>query len=74
MNNLHDIRTGLAEVFSGLREGTIDRRIATEMINAAGKMINSAKIELEYQVLRQKHPSVAPISFIEPPKPKKEKE
>jgi hypothetical protein len=48
MKSIHELRVELASVFTGLKEGTIEPKAAIEMNNAAGKIINSAKVELDY--------------------------
>ena len=58
MKNADQLRTNLAEVFQQLRAGTIKPSEAAELANLAGKMINSAKIQVEYYVLRKEAPTI----------------
>ena len=58
MKNADQLRTNLAEVFQQLRAGTIKPSEAAELANPAGKMINSAKIQVEYYVLRKEAPTI----------------
>jgi hypothetical protein len=58
MNNITELREELANVFTGLRDGTLDPKQAIEMNNAAGKMINTVKVQLEYAALRNETPSI----------------
>ncbi|TDI82530.1 MAG: hypothetical protein E2O80_01980 [Betaproteobacteria bacterium] len=51
MNSITALRVELADIFSGLKAKTIDNKDAQAMINAAGKMINCVKLQLEYQQL-----------------------
>ena len=53
INNVDDLRTSLSEVFDALRDGDIAHKEAKEMANLAGKMINSAKVQLDYHGLRK---------------------
>ena len=53
INNVDDLRTSLSEVFDALRDGDIAHKEAKEMANLAGKMINSAKVQLDYHSLRK---------------------
>jgi hypothetical protein len=62
MNNVDELRGQLAEVFAQLRAGTIKPVEAAELANLAGKMIGSAKVQIEYYVLRKEAPI---IGFLE---------
>ena len=53
INNVDDLRTSLSEVFDALRDGDIAHKEAKEISNLAGKMINSAKVQLDYHSLRK---------------------
>ena len=59
MNNAHNLRTELADVFAKLRAGEIKPNEAAELANLAGKMINSAKVQVEYYALRKESPKIA---------------
>lgn len=48
MNNVEKLREELIKLFNDLREGKVSPKVATEMNNAAGKVINSAKLEMSY--------------------------
>lgn len=58
MKNIQELRNQLTEVFTALREQTIDVKVAAEMNNTAGKIINSLKVELEYAELRKEAPQI----------------
>lgn len=58
MKNITELRTELGAVFDELRAGTVDVNAAKEMNNAAGKMINSVKVQLDYAALRGDKPSI----------------
>lgn len=62
MNNVDELRGQLADVFAKLRAGVIKPSEAAELANLAGKMIASAKVQVEYYALRKEAPS---ISFLE---------
>lgn len=62
MNNVNELRVELSAVFSDLRNGKIKYTSASELANIAGKMINSAKVELEYYVVRKEIPNIAFLS------------
>lgn len=49
-------------VFNDLRSGAIKQKEAAEMVNAIGKMIGLAKIQLEYANLRQEKPNIPFLS------------
>jgi len=58
MKNVVELRDKLSEVFEGLTNGTVDNKTAAELANVAGKMINSAKAQLDYHALRGDEPSI----------------
>jgi len=58
MKNISDLRNELATVFDDLRKGHVDVKAAGEMNNAAGKMINTLKVQLEYSHLRKEKPNI----------------
>tara|TARA_R110000796_G_C14387038_1_gene415976 strand:+ start:538 stop:741 length:204 start_codon:yes stop_codon:yes gene_type:complete len=58
MKNVVELREELSRVFKGLSNGTVQSKDASEMANLAGKMINSAKVQLEYHALRKDTPSI----------------
>jgi hypothetical protein len=54
-----DLRTGLAEIWDDLRSGKIKAREAKEFSNIAGKIISSAKLDIEYIRLCHTTPKAA---------------
>lgn len=58
MNNVNELRTELADVFEKLRDGIIKPSEAAELANLAGKMISSAKVQVEYFALRKEEPNI----------------
>ena len=58
MKNVDELRGQLAEVFAQLRAGTITPGEAAELANLAGKMIGSAKVQVEYYALRKEAPTI----------------
>ena len=48
IKNVDDLRIELDGVFAELRSGALDTKTVTELNNTAGKMIASAKVELQY--------------------------
>lgn len=58
MKNVNELRDNLAEVFQSLKGGNMDPKTATELANLAGKMINSAKVQVEYYALRKEQPKI----------------
>lgn len=62
MKNVNELRDQLANVFAGLQAGTIAHKDAAELANLAGKMINSAKVQVEYFTLRQEAPDIPFLS------------
>jgi len=58
MKNAEALRDQLSEVFAGLRDGTVKHSEAAELANIAGKMINSARAQVEYYILRKETPHI----------------
>lgn len=48
MKNVIELREELINVFEKIKSKEIDLKQAKELTNVAGKIINSAKLELEY--------------------------
>jgi hypothetical protein len=53
ISNVNDLRNNLSDVFEALRNGDIAHKEAKEISNLAGKMITSAKVQLDYHGLRK---------------------
>lgn len=51
MKNIKELRSELSGIFAGLKNGTLDVKVASEMNNSAGKIINTVRAELEYSAL-----------------------
>lgn len=62
MKTIEEVRSELVKVFMGLKEGSVSPKDATEMNNAAGKIINSCKVQMEYQSLRGEKPAIKFLS------------
>ena len=62
MKNVDELRSQLAEVFARLRAGEIKPGEAAELANLAGKMIGSAKVQVEYYALRKEAPTIEFLS------------
>lgn len=58
MKNMTELRKELGNVFQDLRSGSIETKVASEMNNTAGKMINSTRVQLEYATQRGDKPSI----------------
>lgn len=59
MKNCDELRVSLSETFEQLKAGAIKPGEAAELANLAGKMINSAKVQVEYYALRKEAPKIA---------------
>lgn len=55
---IKQLRTDLMDVFNDLKSGAIEVKVASEMNNTAGKIINTVKAELEYATLRNTEPDI----------------
>lgn len=58
MKNVIELRNELCSVFDELRNDKLECKQAKELVNAAGKIINSVKLELEYAALRKETPVI----------------
>ena len=58
MKNVVELRAELSKVFRDLSNGTVQSKDAMQQANLAGKMINSAKVQLEYHALRKDTPNI----------------
>ena len=67
MKNAEELRDELAQTFAQLKSGEIKPSEAAELANIAGKMIGSAKVQVEYYTLRKEAPTIA---FLETPNAK----
>ena len=59
MKNAEELRAELAQTFAQLKAGAIKPSEAAELANIAGKMISSAKVQVEYFALRKESPRIA---------------
>jgi hypothetical protein len=58
MKNVTELRNSLAKIFAELQSGDINHEQARELAKIAGKMIVSAKVQLDYQNLRGDIPQI----------------
>ena len=59
MKNCDELRQELALTFEKLKAGEIKPGEAAELANLAGKMIGSAKVQVEYYAMRKEAPTIA---------------
>ena len=64
MKNCDELRQELALTFERLKAGEIKPGEAAELANLAGKMISSAKVQVEYYAMRKEAPT---IGFLQSP-------
>ena len=48
MKNVTDLRLSLLQNYQDAQSGTLEKGMAKELANTAGKIISSLKVELEY--------------------------
>lgn len=61
-SNVTELRNELLKMAADLKSGAIEVKVAAEINNTVGKVINTVKAELEYASLRGDKPS---IKFLE---------
>ncbi|HEX8333697.1 MAG TPA: hypothetical protein VF622_13840 [Segetibacter sp.] len=52
IKNLQDLAVDLLTVYGELRDGKIDKSTADALANIAGKVINSLKVQVEYNSIK----------------------
>jgi ribosomal protein L17 len=62
INNIHDLTQDLTKNYNKLVKGQLTEKRAKEISNMAGKIINSAKTQLEYNSYMKYN---RPISFLD---------
>jgi hypothetical protein len=58
MRNVSELRTELSSVFQSLKNGDMEHKVASQLANVAGKMISSAKAQLDYCNAQKKKPNI----------------
>lgn len=58
MKTITGLRNDLLIMFEKLQNGQIDIEMAAEVNNTAGKIINTAKVQLAYHALRKESPNI----------------
>ena len=58
MKHISELTTELSSLYDGLKNGTVDVKIAAELNNTAGKIINAQRVQLEYAELRKEQPDI----------------
>ncbi len=59
-----DLRQELAVLFENVKKGHVKATDAKQLANIAGKMIGSAKLDLEYECIKRKYDDLK-IDFLE---------
>ena len=62
MRNVNELRLELSATFEAVKNGSMEVKRAAELSNIAGKMIASAKVQLEYYGMRKERPKIAFLS------------
>lgn len=62
MQNITDLRKSLAENYEQMKAKEMDIKLGKELANTAGKIINSIKVEMEYNQMFDKKKK---IDFLE---------
>ena len=58
MKTITDLRNELCDTFDDLRAGNVTPKVASEMNNSAGKIINTLKIQLDYHTMTKTKPNI----------------
>lgn len=58
MKNIKELVDDLSALFGKIERGEVDVKVASEMNNTAGKIINAQKVQLEYAALKKIAPSI----------------
>ena len=58
MKHISELTTELSALYDGLKNGTVDVKVAAELNNTAGKIIHAQRVQLEYSELRKEQPNI----------------
>ena len=58
MKTVTDLRNELCNTFDDLIAGNITPKVASEMNNSAGKIINTLKVQLDYHTMTKTKPNI----------------
>jgi len=58
MKTMKDLRDNIIQTMENLKDGSVDIKIAAELNNSAGKIINTVRTQLEYSKLRKEKPQI----------------
>ena len=64
MKTMEELRNQLLDTAEGLEGGTIDLKVAAELNNTAGKIINTVRTQLEYAQLQESLKTKLNIKFL----------
>jgi hypothetical protein len=70
MNNINELRQSLSDNYTQMKSGNMKIALGKELSNAAGKILSSVKVELEYAKMLNEKPD---IQFLNDPAKKKGK-
>jgi len=59
MQNITDLRNDLLDNYKKMKAGKMDIKLGKELTNTAGKVINSLKVELEYNGMMDNKEKIA---------------
>jgi hypothetical protein len=59
MKNVNELREFMSSALKDLRAGDLEHKAAAQLANMAGKMITSAKVQIEYHALRKVSPNIS---------------
>lgn len=61
--NIDELRNGLLDAYEWVKADPRRANQVKEMVNAAGKVIGSLKLELEYSMLRKESPNIPFLNY-----------
>ena len=64
MKHLDELVLGLVNDRKGIISGELPPKVAKELTNNAGKIINANKLQLEYKIMKERKPKIK-IKFLE---------
>lgn len=71
MDNIKDLRHELIDAFNEIKSGSMDHKKAKDIMNVAGKIMTSTKLEMDYARLIKETRTIEFMEYEEPVKPKK---
>lgn len=58
MKSLDDIKREMSDLYDGLKNGTVELKVASELANIAGKYLKAEQLELAREIFQGDRPAI----------------